>query len=188
MRMASDMVPAASGGTAIYPLAPLTVSLWRMLHPLRQRTPLSGEGARLYGGRWNMKGWPALYFATDAATAVAEYYQGLPKPGMLVPYRLAANLIADLTDAAGLPVDHHVAAAMSSEWKRIALLEGQVPPSWDIAQRLIAAGAHGALVPSAQNSGGRNLVVWRWQHAAGLPAETRGAARLTVVDPERALS
>lgn len=181
------MAADRSGG-ATYPLAPLALPLWRMLHPLRQRAPVSGEGARLYGGRWNGKGREALYLATDPATAVAEYYQGLPKPGMLVPYRLEADAIADLTDSRGGPADPQIAAAMADAWKRIALLDGQIPPGWAIAQDLIAAGAQGARVPSAQNKGGSNLVLWRWRGDGAAEGRTGDGARLTVLDPDRALA
>lgn len=68
-----------------------------MIHPAHQCSPLLGENAR-YGGRWNMKGWPALYLATDPPAAVVEYYQGLSKSGMLAPYRLSATAVADLSD------------------------------------------------------------------------------------------
>jgi RES domain-containing protein len=148
-------------------------------YPQWHGSPFSGEGARLYGGRWNMKGWPALYLATDHVTAVAEYYRGLPHPGTLVPYALDATRIADLTQA-----DDRVAEALACDWKALALLEGKVPASWGIAQELIAAGAQGALVPSTQNRGGRNLVLWRWHDAAEPDGE--GAA-LTMLDPDAAL-
>ena len=167
-----------------YPIAPLAIPLWRMIHPYHQRTPLSGEGARLYGGRWNGKGVPALYLATDPVTAIAEYYQGLPKPGMLAPYRLEATLIADLTNGKGHPADSMVAAATTADWKHIAFLENQLPPSWNIAQALLADGAEGALVPSVQNRSGTNLVLWRW-HDGSKPGT---GAVLTLLDPERTLT
>ena len=166
-----------------YALTPLSLPLWRMIRIRHQFNPTSGEGARLYGGRWNRKGCPALYLAADAVTAVAEYYQGLPKPGTLIPYHLDAGAIADLTDAAAGPCDERVAEALAANWKTMALLEGKVPPSWTLAQDLIAAGAEGALVPSVQNPGSRNLVLWRW-HDKGRGGE--GAA-LTVFDPDDAL-
>ena len=35
--------------------------LYRSLNPVFAREPLSGEGARRHGGRFNPKGTPALY-------------------------------------------------------------------------------------------------------------------------------
>ena len=166
-----------------YPLAPLSLPLWRMIAIRHQFSPTSGEGARLYGGRWNRKGCSALYLAADAVTAVAEYYQGLPKPGTLVPYQLDAGRIADLTDAAAGPCDRRVAEALAANWKAVALLEDKTPPNWVLTEELIAAGAEGALVPSVQNPGGRNLVLWQW-HEKGQQGD--GAA-LTVLDPDAAL-
>lgn len=166
-----------------YALGPLSLPLWRMIGIRHQFSPTSGEGARLYGGRWNRKGCSALYLAADAVTAVAEYYQGLPKPGTLVPYHLEAGRIVDLTDAAAGPCDGRVAGALAANWKAVALLEDKTPPNWGLTDELIAAGAEGALVPSVQNPGGRNLVLWQW-HEKGQPFD--GAA-LTVLDPHAAL-
>ncbi len=39
---------------------------------------LSGEGARLYGGRWNSEGIPAIYFGSSRALAVLEVLVHLP--------------------------------------------------------------------------------------------------------------
>jgi RES domain-containing protein len=166
-----------------YALAPMSLPLWRMIGIRHQFSPTSGEGARLYGGRWNRKGCSALYLAADAVTAVAEYYQGLPKPGTLVPYHLDARAIADLTNRTAGPCDTRVAEALAANWKAMALLDDKTPPSWALAEDLIAAGAEGALVPSVQNPGGRNLVLWQWQEQ---DREGEGAA-LTVLDPDDAL-
>lgn len=148
---------------------------WRMMRIPYQRDPLSGEGARLYGGRWNAKGVSALYMATSHDAAIAEYYRGLPKPGTLVPYQVRSDVIADLADV----TDPHVQAAIECDWTT-QMRFGQVPPSWVLAERLIGEGAHGALVPSVQQRGGVNLVLWRWHDAA---IEGEGAA-VTLHDPE----
>ncbi len=160
-------------------LRPLSLTVWRMVSIERQRSSLSGEGARRFGGRWNPIGQPALYLATEPATAAAEFYQGIIKPGTLVPYTLEADRIAELT--AG---DEDVERALNADWKTEARIDGTAPPSWSLAADLIAAGAEGALVPSVQNPGGTNLVLWRWRDA-GEPGE--GAA-LTPLDPDADLS
>jgi RES domain-containing protein len=166
-----------------YALASLSLPLWRMIGIRHQFSPTSGEGARLYGGRWNRKGFPALYLAADAVTAVAEYYQGLPKPGTLVPYYLDAAAIADLTTSTAGPCDTRVEDALEANWKAMAFLDRQTPPSWVLTDELIAAGAQGALVPSVQNPGGRNLVLWHW-HEKDKQGE---GAVLTVLDPDDTL-
>lgn len=100
-----------------YPIRPLRCPLWRMLTIRYQHEPFSGEGARLHGGRWNPPGVAALYLGTDHATAIAEFYQGLARPGTLAPYRLDATAIADLTDGWGGAYDDNVAQAMAAPWK-----------------------------------------------------------------------
>ncbi|RKD12858.1 hypothetical protein BCY91_11490 [Pelobium manganitolerans] len=39
---------------------------------------LDGEGARIYGGRWNTEGIPAVYFASSRALALLEVLVHLP--------------------------------------------------------------------------------------------------------------
>ena len=140
-----------------YPIRPLRCPLWRMLTIRYQREPFSGEGARLHGGRWNPPGVAALYLGTDHATA-----------------------IADLTDGRDRACDDDVAQAMTAPWKSIAEVEGVLPPSWALAAKLIADGAQGALVPSAQNPGGTALVLWHWRRM-GAAGE---GAQLELLDPD----
>lgn len=57
----------------------------RALSPVCARGPLSGEGARRYGGRSNPKGTPALYAAASVMTAIREVNQrGGLRPTTLV--------------------------------------------------------------------------------------------------------
>jgi RES domain-containing protein len=60
---------------------------------------LSGEGARVYGGRWNSRGRPLVYAASTAALAVLEVRVHLDLPPDLLPedYTL---LTLDLDDLA----------------------------------------------------------------------------------------
>lgn len=160
------------------PFITLNGLFWRTLNIRYQRQPFSGDGARLHGGRWNRKGLPALYLARAVNTAVVEFNQHLPRPATLVPYQIESDRIVDLTNFDDL----RIAAALTSEWARLARLGGE-PPGWTIADGAIAAGADGALLPSAQDRGGINLVLWRWRDASGAGE----GARLTLLDPENAL-
>lgn len=64
----------------------MTTSLWRIASdgPSWTSTDLSGEGARVTGGRWNSKGRPVLYASSSSALAcletVVHLAGGLPLP------------------------------------------------------------------------------------------------------------
>ena len=49
--------------------------LYRAINPVHAREPLSGEGARRHGGRFNPRGLPALYTSRSVMTAVREANQ-----------------------------------------------------------------------------------------------------------------
>jgi RES domain-containing protein len=55
-------------------------------------TALDGEGARLYGGRWNEPGRPMVYAAASPSLAILEVLVHLDLPPELMPddYRLLA--------------------------------------------------------------------------------------------------
>ncbi len=73
--------------------------LWRLTR--RPFADLSGEGARLFGGRWTSPGRPSVYLSEDPALTVLEVRVHLDLPFELLPddYLL---LRVDLPD--GLPV------------------------------------------------------------------------------------
>jgi RES domain-containing protein len=51
--------------------------VWRVARKAHTARPLSGEGARLYGGRWNHIGVPIAYTSQSLSLAVLEYLVNL---------------------------------------------------------------------------------------------------------------
>jgi RES domain-containing protein len=113
------------------------------------------------------RGTPALYVSADLATAVAEYEQELGiRPGTFCAYDVDVAGVLDLCDDSVLAVCGIDPVVRLVPWKSVLLVEKGRPPGWDIAERLIAAGVAGILVPSARLPGGVNLVLWRWNDEA----------------------
>ena len=69
---------------------------WRLCRA--PHADLSGEGARLYGGRWNSAGRPLVYAASTAALALLEVRVHLDLPPELLPddYTLVTIALSDL--------------------------------------------------------------------------------------------
>ena len=149
-----------------------------MLSPRWAHRPLSGEGAAKHGGRYNEPGLPALYMSEAFATAVAEYEQDLGiRPGTLCAYDVEAEPIVDLNDDGALRAAGVTEADLACSWKRIALIDKERPPTWDLARRLVAQGVAGVLVPSVRAGRSVNLVLWRWND------DGPGSPRVTALDP-----
>lgn len=82
---------------------------WRICR--RPFADLSGEGARLYGGRWNSPGRPVVYAAEAAALAVLEVrvhldldWSLLPADYVLMSIDLSSLAIESLEEAPDDPV------------------------------------------------------------------------------------
>lgn len=52
--------------------------VWRVTRKAHAEQPLSGEGARRYGGRWNHIGVALVYTSRSLSLAVLEYLVNLP--------------------------------------------------------------------------------------------------------------
>ena len=52
--------------------------VWRVTRKAHAEQPLSGEGARSYGGRWNHVGIAVVYTSQTLSLAVLEYLVNLP--------------------------------------------------------------------------------------------------------------
>jgi len=82
---------------------------WRIVKSRRTRSAFDGEGARLYGGRWNSPSTRMVYVAGSVSLAVLEVLVHLGDVGVLSSYSLCAvefedGLIEPL-DRSRLPAD-----------------------------------------------------------------------------------
>jgi RES domain-containing protein len=66
----------------------LTLSAWRITKQKHARSAFDGEGARLFGGRWNSPGVPMIYTAQSQALAALEMLVHLDSPDLLKKYVL----------------------------------------------------------------------------------------------------
>jgi len=113
-------------------------------------TPLSGEGARLHGGRFNQPGISTLYTSLEPATAILEVSQlGRPlQPAILCAYKVDAEPVSDATNKNERRL---LGVQMSdlecSDWEA-EMLAGVLPAPQKLANRLISLGFVGMLVRS----------------------------------------
>ncbi len=135
-----------------------TARTYRVVPPRWAHTPLSGEGARLHGGRFNPPGTRAFYSALDPHTAYAEYTQALyDRPGLLCSFDIESATVLDLTTPDGLAAAGLTPADLRQRW-----FGCNDAPSQLTAARLQAVGIDGLIYASQQHESGRNLVLWRW--------------------------
>ena len=158
--------------------------LYRALNPIWSREPLSGRGAALYGGRFNPKGVPALYFSLSVMTALREANQvGNLQPTTLVSCDAEIDAIFDCRDAVALAGENMTAHGLAAPTWRDEMKAAGEARTQGFARRLIKAGHSGLLVRSfapGSTADDLNLVLWRWGDKA--------PARLVLIDDEKKLS
>lgn len=144
-------------------LGPITV--YRMLVPRWASTPTSGAGAALHGGRANRPGTQALYLALEAETAVREYQQLSPlmPPGTLVSYTVRLAPVADFQGGYEPGRWSDLWEEFYCDWRELWFNRRVEPPSWVLADDVIAAGAKGLLFASTivNESSMRHCFGWR---------------------------
>ncbi|CAM5287316.1 MAG: RES family NAD+ phosphorylase [Rhizobiales bacterium] len=158
--------------------------LFRALNPVYARSPLSGEGAALHGGRFNLKGTPALYASLSVMTALREANQaGSLQPTTLVSYTAEIERVFDTRDDAALAAHGIDAATLADPTWRDQMRTAGEATTQAFARRLVEAGFDAMLVRSFASGAAPddlNLVLWRWSDKA--------PARLVLIDDENRLS
>jgi RES domain-containing protein len=66
----------------------LTLSAWRITKQKHAKSAFHGDGARIYGGRWNSPGIAMIYTAQSQSLAVLEMLVHLDSPELLSKYVL----------------------------------------------------------------------------------------------------
>jgi len=158
--------------------------LWR-LAPARY-DPLSGEGARRYGGRWTSPGRPAVYLASQLPLAVLEVLVHVDRD--LLPLDLSAFAI-DVDDALG-PPDGWArcdAASLPEGWRHVAQPAAcrAVGDAWlaiPHAERPALLRVPSAVLPEWAESAGAGVIDGCW--CAILDPTHPDAARVTVAATE----
>lgn len=115
---------------------------YRIVKPAYAATALSGEGARLYGGRWNPPGLRCVYTAGSRALGILELLVHLSPATRGMKFRLMEievpeDLIATrLTPPSGW--DSHPAGSESQnhgrQWLQRAVMPGLLVPSAVVPQ------------------------------------------------------
>ncbi len=144
---------------------------------------LSGEGARVRGGRWNQPGLATVYGSTTDTTALEECkandrYYGVDTKGPRLLVAVEAQLVGvlDLTSAGirrTLGVTLKELAA--EDWRKLMQV-GQESSSQALGRAAAVVGASSLLVRSAAIARGINVVVFPRAHRDD---------RLKVVDGEK---
>lgn len=71
------------------------ITAWRLLKTRHLPHAFDGEGARLYGGRWNSPGVAMTYCSATASLAVLEVFANLQKPDLLSHYSIISCAFAE---------------------------------------------------------------------------------------------
>lgn len=84
---------------------------WRIVKSRRARSAFDGEGARLYGGRWNSPGTRIVYVAGSVSLSVLEVLVHLGDAGVLTSYSLCA---VEFDDGLIEPLDR---SRLTADWR-----------------------------------------------------------------------
>lgn len=122
------------------------LSVWRITTARFARSAFSGEGARLYGGRWNPKGVPMVYTAANQSLAMLE---------MLVqdqPLR-ARYIMIEARIPSGATIDRVSVNDLPSDWREIGARDKLQTIGGEWARRRSAAvlAVPSAIVPAESN-------------------------------------
>ena len=120
---------------------------WRIVKRKHAKTAFSGEGARLYGGRWNHSGVPLVYTAGTISLAVLEMLVHLDSTELLQHY-----VIFEVTFDSKLvtPIDP---GELPKNWRAYPPPHAsqKIGDAWAKTAKSAVLGAPSVVVPSEKN-------------------------------------
>ncbi|MDR0275840.1 MAG: RES family NAD+ phosphorylase [Burkholderiaceae bacterium] len=138
--------------------------------------PLSGAGAALGGGRFNRQGVQALYLSLEEITALREYQQTSPflPPCTMCSYTVALTRLVDLRQLHRGPPWDDLWHDWREDWRQLRFEQHIEPPTWVLADMVLAKGCTGIVFPSLAHPGGTNVVVYHSQISGGNFVQVNG--------------
>ncbi len=122
-----------------------SVQVWRLVKERHIETAFDGEGARLYGGRWNSAGLPMVYTSASLALATLETLVHLDPAGP-VPRFVAFGVWVLPSQVETLPLDDPAGVT------RYSLSHSRaIGDRWLKSGRCIGLWVPSAVVPFEQN-------------------------------------
>lgn len=122
------------------------LSVWRITTSAFAGSAFAGEGARLYGGRWNPKGVPMVYTAASQSLALLE---------MLVqdPPLRARYVVIEARIPADLAIDRVRIDHLPSDWREITAREKlqAIGAEWARKRNSAVLIVPSAIVPAESN-------------------------------------
>ncbi len=146
--------------------------VWRMVAAAHARRSMTGDGAAMYGGRWNPVGRRMVYTADSLALATLELSVHLV--GARVKY---TAIEVDVPDHR---IDWLEPAGLKRAWATDAAATARVGEAWAVSGRSLALAVPSALVHP--DSGERNILLNPEHPAAAMLIEVQ---RLDVTLDER---
>ncbi|MEZ8959573.1 RES family NAD+ phosphorylase [Vibrio lentus] len=123
------------------------ITIYRIVKEKRADTAMDGNGARLYGGRWNSIGRPAVYVAGSESLAILEILVHLKNTKVLDSYVLF-TLELDEEDALLLKNED-----LPSNWKEepAPLETAEIGDQWLSSNNSLALAVPSVVVPRELN-------------------------------------
>ena len=108
---------------------------------------LSGEGAKLTGGRWNDKGVPVLYTGSSLSLCAWEYFVHLP-PKIVPKQNTFSYAVIEIPTDSMLEISP---SSLPKNWKNTAKILPQITNNWIEKRQSLALKVPSSIIESEYN-------------------------------------